>query len=268
MKTRTILLLLQASSVIYGKRLQLQSLNHSKPMVGGWSVTEVNDTSTSVLYEALGDLANYAQGLGPVCVHTVHSIEQQVVAGIKYKFHMTGHALNLQSPDQLTIDLVQTCDKSQALSQFDVVIWVQSWMKSIQIVSITRIDTADGAKATKPSEVLLEDLETKHMIDAWLKQHEDTLNPFGDKMGTMYTGGTPLFNERTGKSIDRYQYIINQHSPDQPWTRPTSSPSSWSSVLMSGFIVGLLVVLGSLVYYTFFNGHNRLISAGKYRPVQ
>ena len=39
------------------------------------------------------------------------------------------------------------------------------------------------------------------------------LNAFGDPQGTMYAGGTPLFDERTGKAIPREQYVFSHH-PD------------------------------------------------------
>lgn len=39
------------------------------------------------------------------------------------------------------------------------------------------------------------------------------LNQYGDPKGTVYTGGTPLFNEMTGRTTDRYDYIIKNH-PD------------------------------------------------------
>jgi hypothetical protein len=39
------------------------------------------------------------------------------------------------------------------------------------------------------------------------------LNAFGDPQGTMYAGGTPLFDERTGKAISREQYVFSHH-PD------------------------------------------------------
>ena len=39
------------------------------------------------------------------------------------------------------------------------------------------------------------------------------LNPFGDPEGTMYTGGTPLFDEKTGRSTPREQYVFARH-PD------------------------------------------------------
>jgi hypothetical protein len=39
------------------------------------------------------------------------------------------------------------------------------------------------------------------------------LNPFGDPEGTMYPGGTPLFDEKTGRSTPREQYVFARH-PD------------------------------------------------------
>lgn len=51
----------------------------------------------------------------------------------------------------------------------------------------------------------------KTKIDQWLA--EQNLNEYGDQEGTAYTGGTPLFNEQTGQSIDRYAYLL-QKFPD------------------------------------------------------
>ena len=39
------------------------------------------------------------------------------------------------------------------------------------------------------------------------------LNEFGDPKGTAYAGGTPLFDEPTGKSTDRVEYVFKKH-PD------------------------------------------------------
>jgi hypothetical protein len=39
------------------------------------------------------------------------------------------------------------------------------------------------------------------------------LNPFGDPEGTMYAGGTPLFDEKTGRMTPREQYVLARH-PD------------------------------------------------------
>jgi len=37
------------------------------------------------------------------------------------------------------------------------------------------------------------------------------LNEYGDPKDTMYAGGTPLFDEFTGKARDRYDYILSKH---------------------------------------------------------
>ncbi len=42
---------------------------------------------------------------------------------------------------------------------------------------------------------------------------EKRLNPFGDPPDTAYPGGTPLFDETTGKSADRATYVFARH-PD------------------------------------------------------
>ena len=56
--------------------------------------------------------------------------------------------------------------------------------------------------------------EEKQQIERWIE--ENGLNEYGDSKGTVYAGGTPLFNEKTGKSIDRYEYVLRKH-PDKPW---------------------------------------------------
>ena len=47
-------------------------------------------------------------------------------------------------------------------------------------------------------------------VDAWLNRHG--LNEYGDAPGTMYPGATPLFNERTGKRVDRMDYLFAKNS--------------------------------------------------------
>src|ERR1051325_543518 len=46
-------------------------------------------------------------------------------------------------------------------------------------------------------------------IDEWIARNG--LNSYGDPPDTMYPGGTPLFDERTGVVKDRYQYILDRH---------------------------------------------------------
>ncbi len=53
--------------------------------------------------------------------------------------------------------------------------------------------------------------DMKDRIDVWLEVNG--YNRYGDQKDTYYTGGTPLFDESTGESIDRYDYILEKH-PD------------------------------------------------------
>ncbi len=53
------------------------------------------------------------------------------------------------------------------------------------------------------------DEATKARIDRWIK--EKKLNRYGDPKETVYAGGTPLFDERTGRTRDRYEYILERH---------------------------------------------------------
>jgi hypothetical protein len=69
--------------------------------------------------------------------------------------------------------------------------------------------SADGA-----SSVTLSDAERKAQescLDAWLKNKK--LDRYGNAEGTMYTGGTPLFDERTGESRDRLDFVY-QRQPE------------------------------------------------------
>lgn len=56
-------------------------------------------------------------------------------------------------------------------------------------------------------------------IDDWLAAYADSLNDYGDPKGTMYAGGTPLFNESAGKPVSKYEYIAVKH-PEKPWSQP------------------------------------------------
>lgn len=53
------------------------------------------------------------------------------------------------------------------------------------------------------------DSATRARIDRWIQ--EKGMNPYGDPKDTVYAGGTPLFDERTGKTRDRYEYILERH---------------------------------------------------------
>jgi hypothetical protein len=71
--------------------------------------------------------------------------------------------------------------------------------------------TIDFLEEENKVELLAKDLsaEQKEKIEKWLE--EKNLNRYGDLVEAVYTGGTPLFNETTGISLDRYDYILKNH---------------------------------------------------------
>lgn len=49
----------------------------------------------------------------------------------------------------------------------------------------------------------------KQNIDEWLRRNGR--NEYGDARGTVYAGGNPLFDERSPRLRDRYEYILSRH---------------------------------------------------------
>jgi hypothetical protein len=70
------------------------------------------------------------------------------------------------------------------------------------------INMFDKKSSEKASTTALTD-DQKKMIDNWIDEKD--LNRYGEAKNAIYTGGTPLFDEKTGKAIDRYDYIIANH---------------------------------------------------------
>jgi hypothetical protein len=66
----------------------------------------------------------------------------------------------------------------------------------------------------------------KSQIEAWLE--ENNYNQYGDKVDTIYAGGSPLFNESTGKSTLLYDYLVQKY-PDKPWLEKKSKITENSS---------------------------------------
>lgn len=50
--------------------------------------------------------------------------------------------------------------------------------------------------------------EQKKAIDEWLERNK--LNKYGDALDAVYGGGTPLFNERSGETVDRFEYLFKK----------------------------------------------------------
>ncbi|HZU84908.1 MAG TPA: hypothetical protein VE987_18380 [Polyangiaceae bacterium] len=46
-------------------------------------------------------------------------------------------------------------------------------------------------------------------LDGWLAAHG--MDPFGSPEGTVYGGGSPLFDEQTGRSVTRTEHVYRLH---------------------------------------------------------
>ena len=68
-----------------------------------------------------------------------------------------------------------------------------------------------SAVTTSPDGGQTEASAAEACVDAWLRQRN--LDPYGNPEGTMYAGGTPLFDERTGETRERLDYVFERH-PD------------------------------------------------------
>ncbi len=77
---------------------------------------------------------------------------------------------------------------------------------------LTTHTTIDSAKESPKA--LYISTQEKTQIDTWIKTNH--LNQYGDNPTTAYLGGSPLFDESTGKTLDRYAYIVRRH-PNHPW---------------------------------------------------
>jgi len=57
-------------------------------------------------------------------------------------------------------------------------------------------------------------------IMSWLSagHANGTLNQFGDESDAVYLGGSPLFDERTGSTLNLEDYVVRMH-PNEPWDR-------------------------------------------------
>jgi len=70
------------------------------------------------------------------------------------------------------------------------------------------LDLFNQKKSSQPLTSAALSEADKQAIDKWLEQKG--LNRYGDAKNAVYTGGTPLFNEKTGQAIERYDYILNK----------------------------------------------------------
>ena len=67
---------------------------------------------------------------------------------------------------------------------------------------------AAAERAPAPASSAAPGLDAKQTecVENWLKGHG--LDDFGNPQGTMYAGGTPTFDEATGRTLDRWSLVV------------------------------------------------------------
>jgi hypothetical protein len=71
--------------------------------------------------------------------------------------------------------------------------------------------TAERSAGPAPVPTLRLDAKQTECVEKWLKGHR--LDAYGNPEGTMYAGGTPTFDEATGKSVDRWT-LVTKNRPE------------------------------------------------------
>ncbi len=83
--------------------------------------------------------------------------------------------------------------------------------------------SADKASAGSSYAATLSPAEKQaqeNCLDKWLKGKK--LDRYGHDEGTMYAGGTPLFNEMTGESRERLDYVYERQSEAKKACAPSA----------------------------------------------
>jgi hypothetical protein len=83
-------------------------------------------------------------------------------------------------------------------------------------------ETAGKSGSEKSNAQSFSKIDELAKIENWIKNNN--FNQYGDAIDTAYTGGTPLFDEKTGRTISLYDYLLAKH-PDKPWLKEESAPA-------------------------------------------
>ena len=68
---------------------------------------------------------------------------------------------------------------------------------------------APEAPTSAPAPAPAQPVSLEACVDRWLNAQK--LDAYGHPEGTMYAGGTPLFDEQTGERTDRLTYVFGRH---------------------------------------------------------
>ncbi|OQS07622.1 hypothetical protein THRCLA_00382 [Thraustotheca clavata] len=102
-------------------------------MAGGWNPGSISDSDTINAYgKAMSLQSNFDGTSWPIlCTAKINSVEQQVVSGMNYKFHVAGCVVgSLQAATRNVCTCLST-------TKYVVVIYDQSWTNTHKVLNIT-----------------------------------------------------------------------------------------------------------------------------------
>lgn len=117
--------------------------------MGGWSSVEVSAENSQTLLDALsGGDAGYDDDVKAVngkrvCFTAVKKVEQQVVAGTNYRFHIEG--CKVETSKLAGECGAKKCDKPM---QYMVQVFEQAWTDTLQVKNITEEGASSDVKKT------------------------------------------------------------------------------------------------------------------------
>lgn len=156
------------------------------------------DAEYKLLLAALGNSNNYEQGLDNICMRNADAVRHKT-DGMSIKDRVVFYEFQ-----------VEGCPR-----QGDGKCNWDKCGRNPYIISITHTPNASKDMVYFVSDIQhYVNARTKRQINYWI--HKNGLNSYGDAKNTMYLGGTPLFDEKTGRTIDRYAFILKKH-PELPW---------------------------------------------------
>lgn len=116
---------------------------------GGWAPADVDTTSPTLMAALQGGDAAYASTVGAtrVCVTKVTAVEQQVVSGMNYRFHVEGCSV-------ATTGFAGPCakDACPSPSRFVVRVYEQVWTNTLKVKAIKKEGEVKAVE--KPEDVV------------------------------------------------------------------------------------------------------------------
>ncbi|KAF0685962.1 Aste57867_22214 [Aphanomyces stellatus] len=101
------------------------------PLAGGWTQGCLTDEAITSYYTAAAVRSNYVRPNVMICVVTFVGLDQQVVSGMNYRFHVEGCYVNSVKDTRRHC----TC-KPNGLKRFVVQVYEQAWTNTHRVTSI------------------------------------------------------------------------------------------------------------------------------------